>query len=72
MASRIVILNGTSSSGKTTLVRAMQAVWDGPLLHVGLDHVISMLPFAYTGDGQHAAVGYEAVGEPKADPPLTR
>jgi chloramphenicol 3-O phosphotransferase len=72
LAARIVILNGTSSSGKTTLVRAMQAIWDGPLLHVGLDHVISMLPFAYTGDGEHAAAGYEVVREPDEDPPLTR
>ena len=40
---RVIVLNGPSSSGKTSLARAMQAVWHGPLLHIGLDTVIGML-----------------------------
>lgn len=72
MAARIVVLNGTSSSGKTSLARAMQAIWGGPLMHVGLDHFISMLPFSYTGDGEHASDGYQVAREDEGDLPLTR
>lgn len=32
-----VILHGPSSSGKSSLARALQARWPGPLLHVDLD-----------------------------------
>jgi chloramphenicol 3-O phosphotransferase len=53
----IVILNGASSSGKTTLARALQDRWEGPLVYLSLDQIIGMLPFAYTGMGPHAADG---------------
>jgi chloramphenicol 3-O phosphotransferase len=32
-----IILHGPSSSGKTSLARALQALWPTPLLHVDLD-----------------------------------
>ena len=41
------MLNGTSSSGKSTLVRALQAQLDGPWLGVGIDTVVFALPKAY-------------------------
>ena len=44
---RVIVLNGTSSSGKSTLVRALQARLDGPWLGVGIDTVVFALPKAY-------------------------
>jgi chloramphenicol 3-O-phosphotransferase len=32
----IILINGASSSGKTSLARALQAGWEGPLLHWSL------------------------------------
>lgn len=55
----IIVINGASSSGKTSLARALQDAWEGPLLYWSLDHVISQLPFAYTGEGEHSAEGFE-------------
>ena len=36
----IVLLNGTSSSGKTTIARALQDVMDTPYLHTGIDQFL--------------------------------
>ena len=57
----IIFLNGASSSGKTCLARALQDVWDGPLIYWSLDHVISQLPFSYTGKGEYSREGFELV-----------
>ena len=54
----IVFLNGASSSGKTSLARELQAVWNGPLLYWGIDTVMSQLPFRYTGEGADAEAGF--------------
>ena len=44
---RVIVLNGTSSSGKSTLAKALQARLDGPWLSVGIDTVVFALPKAY-------------------------
>ncbi|MEE4200032.1 phosphotransferase-like protein [Erythrobacter sp.] len=47
MPARIIVLNGVSSAGKTTLARAIQAEAAGAgraLLHVEMDKFISFLP----------------------------
>ena len=44
---KIIILNGTSSSGKSTVARALQDILDGPTLNAGIDRFIYMLPRAY-------------------------
>lgn len=43
---RIIILNGASSAGKSTLAEALQRVLDEPFLHVSSDHLVAagMLP----------------------------
>lgn len=46
-AAPIIILNGASSSGKSTLVRELQTVLDGPWLDAGLDRFLWMLPRRY-------------------------
>jgi chloramphenicol 3-O phosphotransferase len=40
----IVLLNGTSSSGKTTLAKALQRAMPTPYLHLGIDTVVFALP----------------------------
>ena len=40
----IIFLNGTSSSGKTSLARALQAALPESFLHVAGDHFAAMLP----------------------------
>jgi chloramphenicol 3-O phosphotransferase len=43
----IIILNGTSSSGKTSMVKALQALAPEPYLDAGLDRFLWMLPKRY-------------------------
>jgi len=43
----IIILNGTSSSGKTSIVKALQDILDEPFLEAGIDKFIFMLPDRY-------------------------
>jgi chloramphenicol 3-O phosphotransferase len=45
----VLVLNGPSSSGKSSLARALQARWPGPLLDAGLDRHLGMLPGDYLG-----------------------
>lgn len=43
----IIFLNGTSSSGKTTILKSLQQKLDSPFLELGLDKFIWMLPKRY-------------------------
>lgn len=43
----IILVNGTSSSGKTSIVRALQDVLEEPFLDAGIDKFIWMLPRRY-------------------------
>lgn len=43
----IIILNGTSSSGKTSIVRALQDTLEEPYLDAGMDKFLWMLPGRY-------------------------
>jgi chloramphenicol 3-O phosphotransferase len=43
----IILLNGTSSAGKSTLAKALQLQFDEPYLHAGIDNYIFMLPKQY-------------------------
>lgn len=44
---KIIFLNGTSSSGKTTLLQGLQDALEAPYLEMGLDKFIWMLPKRY-------------------------
>ena len=47
---RIIVLNGPSSAGKTTLSRNLQKIWDRPLYYLSYDSVDwYMAPFGVTG-----------------------
>jgi chloramphenicol 3-O phosphotransferase len=71
----IVLLNGTSSAGKTSLAKALQRRWPGPLLAVGIDTVVFALPgrwldppgwhevFVYTGAGDDLEITPGPLGD---------
>ncbi len=46
----ILILNGTSSSGKTSIVKALQDTLDDPYLDAGIDKFLFMLPKRYLNE----------------------
>lgn len=69
MAGRILIVNGTSGSGKTTTCERFVATADECWLYYGVDHFLGQtFPRAYGHRGPRAAEGYEAVPENPADP----
>jgi len=43
----IIFINGTSSSGKTSIVKALQNMLEAPYLDMGIDKFIFMLPKRY-------------------------
>jgi chloramphenicol 3-O phosphotransferase len=71
----IVLLNGASSAGKTTLAKALQRRLADPLLAVGIDTVVFALParwlnppgwhdvFRYTGEGDSLAITAGPLGD---------
>jgi chloramphenicol 3-O phosphotransferase len=44
---KIIIINGTSSSGKTSLLHALQKILEEPYLEAGIDKFIFMMPERY-------------------------
>lgn len=65
MAGNIILLNGTSSSGKTTLAHTLQEVLDEPYLHIALDQFRDGMPGKYRGlnspEGTTGAAGLNVV-----------
>lgn len=49
-SSRIILLNGAGSAGKSSIARALQAITREPYLHVAMDAFLDMLPGAYQDD----------------------
>jgi chloramphenicol 3-O phosphotransferase len=52
----IIILNGTSSAGKTSIISALQEILDQPYLHAGIDTFFHMLPPRYLWGSQWTEV----------------
>ena len=56
--SLIIFLNGTSSSGKTSISRALQKLCPDPLIYTGIDSFfLEMLPAHFMFNGQRAQDG---------------
>lgn len=56
---QIIYLNGPSSSGKTTLAKALQHAFEDPFLHVGIDKIIGWMPEKVNDwAGGEAPLGY--------------
>jgi chloramphenicol 3-O phosphotransferase len=53
----VVLINGTSSAGKSSIARALQAMMDPPYLHTGIDHFLERVPpgFIVASDGSGPA-----------------
>ena len=67
---RVIVLNGTSSAGKSSLTRALQAHLDGPWLGVGIDTVVFALPKAYLNLPGWAEVFRYVSAEPGSHAPF--
>jgi len=59
----VIFLNGTSSSGKSTIAQILQQRYDTPLLHTGIDTLYSMMPAAAVGCSPYASFGYRYIME---------
>lgn len=57
----VIFLNGTSSSGKTSLALALQELYREPLLHTGIDTLYDMLPAYALGSSPSASKGYRYI-----------
>lgn len=55
----IIFLNGCSSSGKTSLVKAIQNLSDEFWLTFGIDDVLDAMPDKYIGSGERSAEGFQ-------------
>jgi chloramphenicol 3-O phosphotransferase len=55
---RVVLLHGTSSSGKTTVARAVQALSDEPWLRLGIDAFWSAIDERWMEHGPLASEGF--------------
>ena len=55
----IIFLNGSSSAGKTTLARELQALCSTPLLYLGIDTFCNMLPAQYLWYAEKADEGFK-------------
>jgi chloramphenicol 3-O phosphotransferase len=58
MPGRVVLLHGTSSSGKTTVARAMQRLSDEPWVRLGIDAFWNAVDERWMEHGAHAAEGF--------------
>jgi len=56
-AGLVVVVNGASSSGKTSLARALQLVAPDPWLHAGIDRFWGMMPQGWMQLGARAGEG---------------
>jgi chloramphenicol 3-O phosphotransferase len=66
----IILLNGTSSAGKSSVAVALQRILPAPALLFGADMLGLICPPAYAG-GAHAAEGVSWEPVPGSDPPST-
>jgi chloramphenicol 3-O phosphotransferase len=59
MPGRVVLLHGTSSSGKTTVARAFQRLSEEPWVRLGIDAFWNAIDERWMEHGPHAAEGFE-------------
>ncbi len=63
----VILLNGTSSAGKTSIAKKLQEQFNEPLLYLGYDHFVTILPDKFLGDSVNSQEGVQYVykGEKK-------
>ncbi|WP_217593925.1 AAA family ATPase [Cohnella sp. GbtcB17] len=57
----VIFLNGTSSSGKTSISLELQRILDEPYLHVSVDKFLYMLPLDYLNGSKTAEITKDAM-----------
>jgi chloramphenicol 3-O phosphotransferase len=55
---QVIFVNGASSAGKTSLIKAVQEQATVPYLHVGLDHCFATVPAPLGSTGRARAEGF--------------
>ena len=58
MPARVILLHGTSSSGKTTVARAVQRLSDEPWVRLGIDAFWNAIDERWTEHGPRASEGF--------------
>ncbi len=66
MTTRIIVLNGGSSSGKTEIARCLQAILPRPWLRLSVDDLVDALPPALLDSGTGLAFGSQGEVTPGA------
>ena len=61
-AGRVILLNGTSSSGKTTIIDALHPMMPGPCLRTGIDDFLDGLGRRWIEVSEHPAPPHPAQG----------
>lgn len=57
----IILLNGTSSSGKTMISKALSLISPTPFVHTGIDMIYSIMPTDYINSGARSDEGFKIV-----------
>jgi chloramphenicol 3-O phosphotransferase len=70
--SKIIFLNGSSSSGKTSIAKAIQHITDIPFLRIGVDTFIDMMPPRYLSFGDRSKEGCWFERDHNNDGPVVR
>lgn len=68
----IIFLNGIATSGKTSIIHELQKQAPFPLLKLGVDNFLDMMPAEYYGWGPKAKEGIQFVREEDEKGPITR
>ncbi|MCJ1674419.1 MULTISPECIES: AAA family ATPase [unclassified Rathayibacter] len=63
MTPDVIVLNGGSSSGKTTIARSLQALLPDPWLSVSIDTLVDALPPDLDGGGEGVSYGDDGAVE---------
>ena len=63
MTPDVIVLNGGSSSGKTTIARSLQALLPDPWLSISIDTLVDALPPDLDGGGEGVSYGDDGVVE---------
>jgi chloramphenicol 3-O phosphotransferase len=59
MPTQVIVLNGSSSSGKTGIARCLQAILPQPWLRLGVDDLLDALPPSLMGSDSGITIGPE-------------
>jgi len=55
---KIIVINGSSSAGKTSIIKQMQQMYKSPLLTIGIDLLWEIMPPQYANTGTKAEEGF--------------